>query len=37
MAYGNQWMNMNPAMYQNMTNDQGMPIHGIMCFVKVIF
>lgn len=23
MAYGNQWMNMNPAMYKNMTNEQG--------------
>ncbi|CAI6356006.1 unnamed protein product [Macrosiphum euphorbiae] len=22
MAYGNQWMNMNPAMYKNMTNEQ---------------
>ncbi|KAL5238102.1 hypothetical protein ACI65C_005512 [Semiaphis heraclei] len=22
MAYGNQWMNMNPAMYQHMTNEQ---------------
>lgn len=35
MAYGNQWMNMNPALYKNMTNEQGMQM-TVNCLINII-